>query len=136
MSIRLFVALMCAMILSAANLLAQEQSNTNVLTQACRAPTSSDSKIAMPAQGECLGVVSTLLHFGTARLSICAPQGTTVEQARKVCDQLFRSAPALALFGLQGHRVACYAAGMAVFAKWLTTSAGHGSGCAIVKARL
>src|SRR5215203_2470366 len=93
MSIRLFVALVCAIILSAANVLAQEQVIGNVLIQACRAPAASASNIAMPAQRECLGVVSTLLHFGTARLSICAPQGTTVEQARRVVIDYFDQQP-------------------------------------------
>src|SRR5215203_2470368 len=54
--------------------------------------------------------------------------GNNGRAGEKGCDRLFRSAAAIAPFGFQGHRLACYAAGMAVFAKWLTTSAAYGSG--------
>src|SRR5215203_1325720 len=92
MSMRLSVALICATILSA-NVTAEEQATANVLIQGCRAPTSADLVITLPAEGECRGVVSTLLHFGTTRLSICAPQGTTVEQARRVVIDYFDQQP-------------------------------------------
>ena|SRR5215204_3395284 len=93
MSIRLFVALIYAMILSGANVIAQEQAKRNALIESCRAINSLDPKNATPIQGECSGIVSTLLHFGTARLSICAPQGTTVEQARKAVIDYFDQQP-------------------------------------------
>src|SRR5215210_6129256 len=88
MLMRLSVALICATVLSGASVVAQEQARRNKLIESCRAINSLDPKTVTPTQAECSGIVSTLLHFGTARLSICAPQ-----QARKAVIDYFDQQP-------------------------------------------